>query len=63
MQQQLLIACHECDLLTELPLLPERGAAYCPRCGSLLLRSKQNSIERSLALVFSSLILSEIAID
>ncbi len=58
-----LTACHECDLLTHLPPLPAHGAAYCPRCGSLLVRSKANSIERSLALVLASLILFCIAIS
>ncbi len=52
-----LMACHECDLLTQLPPLPPRGSAYCPRCGCLLHRSKPNSIERSLALALASLAL------
>ncbi len=58
-----LLACHECDLLTQLPPLPPRGAAYCPRCGSVLVRSKPNSIERSLALTLASLILFAVAIS
>lgn len=58
-----LMACHECDLLTQLPALPPRGAAYCTRCGSLLVRSKQNSIERSLALALASLILFVVAVS
>jgi paraquat-inducible protein A len=52
-----LIACHECDLLNRIPHLPERGTACCARCGGVLLRAKPNSIDRSLALVFSGLIL------
>ena len=58
-----LMACHECDLLTELPPLPPRGAAYCPRCGSVLLRSRPNGIERSLALALASLVLYAVAIS
>ena len=58
-----LMACHECDLLTQVPPLPLRGSAYCSRCGSLLLQSKPNSIERSLALTLSSLVLYAVAIS
>jgi len=58
-----LMACHECDLLTRVPPLPLRGAAYCRRCGSVLMRSKPNSIERSLALTLSSLVLFGVAIS
>jgi uncharacterized paraquat-inducible protein A len=43
------MACDDYDLLNHVFPLPRRATAYCPRCGSLLLRSKPNSIERSLA--------------
>lgn len=56
-----MMACHECDLLTHIPALPARGAAFCPRCGSVLVSSKPNSIERSLALTFASLVLFAVA--
>ena len=58
-----MMACHECDLLTQIPPLPLRGAAYCGRCGSVLMRSKPNSIERSLALTLASLVLYAVAIS
>ena len=58
-----LMACHECDLLTQIPPLPSRGSAYCGRCGSVLVQSKPNSIERSLALTLSSLVLFVVAIS
>lgn len=58
-----LLACHGCDLLTQIPPLPKHGAAYCPRCGSLLMRSKPNSIERSLALVLASIVLFAVALS
>jgi len=58
-----LIACHECDLLTELPSLPAGGSAYCPRCGCLLQRDKPNSIEKNLALTFAGLILFIVAVS
>ena len=58
-----LMACHECDLLTQLPPLPPRGSAHCPRCGCVLLRSKPNSIERTLALTFACLVLYCVAVS
>jgi paraquat-inducible protein A len=58
-----LMACHECDLLNQIPPLPSRGSAYCGRCGSVLVQSKPNSIERSLALTLSSLVLYAVAIS
>lgn len=58
-----LMSCHECDLLTQLSPLPPHGAAYCSRCGSLLVQSKPNSIERSLALTIASLILFVVAVS
>lgn len=51
------MACHECDLLQHIPALPENGAALCPRCGAALLRSKPNSLERTLALTMAGLAL------
>jgi paraquat-inducible protein A len=51
------MACHECDLLQHIPALPENGTAVCPRCGATLLRSKPNSLERTLALTVAGLAL------
>jgi paraquat-inducible protein A len=51
------MACHECDLLQHIPALPENGAALCPRCGATLLRSRPNSLERTLALTVAGLAL------
>lgn len=52
-----LIACHECDHLFTRVNLPNGGKAVCNFCGSTLYRNIPNSIERSLALFFASLIL------
>ena len=52
-----LIACHECDLLHRVSLIPTGSVARCCRCGSVLARPKQNSLERTLALTVSGLIL------
>jgi paraquat-inducible protein A len=51
-----IMACPDCDLLNRLPT--QHGTAlYCARCGSALYRPKPNSIERSLALTLTALIL------
>jgi paraquat-inducible protein A len=55
------MACHECDLLQKIPALPVGATAKCCRCGALLYRHKSNSLERSLALTLSGLILFAIA--
>lgn len=51
------IACHECDLLMQRPLIHGDQVVYCPRCGSRLISSHPNSAERSLALALAGLIL------
>ena len=43
------IACHECDLLLNLPNFEEGSRAYCPRCNHLLCSNPSNGIERGLA--------------
>jgi len=57
MQQQQLIACHECDLLHRIWRLNEGQTALCSRCGAVLYRRRSNSFERSLALTLAGLIL------
>ena len=56
-----LIACHECDLIQRVPVLPEKGAANCIRCGAVLYRHKRNSLERTLSLSLAGLILFMLA--
>lgn len=57
MQGNLFEACPECDLLLN-PAKPAPGdKAHCPRCGYLLQRPHKHSIERTLALSISGLIL------
>jgi len=59
--ESFLVACHECDLLHRIaPLIPGE-TARCFRCGAVLHRLKKNSAERSLALVFTGIILFVIA--
>ncbi len=56
-----LIACHECDLVHALGAIPTGGAAHCARCGATLYRPKSDSINRTLALTLTGLVLYVIA--
>jgi paraquat-inducible protein A len=58
---QTLIACHECDLLHRVQPLPEKSKARCRRCGSLLYVHFPKTIDRSLALAITGLVLLVIA--
>lgn len=51
------MACHDCDLLHRIPAISEGMTANCCRCGALLARPKRNSLERTLALAITGLIL------
>ena len=57
MQSDSLMACHECDLLHHIDGHPEGGTSICSRCGAVLLSHKRNSLDRSLALTITGLIL------
>jgi paraquat-inducible protein A len=50
-------ACPECDALLKPAALDAGDKAHCPRCGLLLQRAQKNSIERSLALSVTGLLL------
>ncbi len=50
-------ACGECDLLLRKIDAPYGQKALCPRCSHVLYQPKKNSIDRSLALALSGLIL------
>ena len=50
------IACHECDLLVEVPDLQMGQRAYCPRCGYLLVANRPHSETRIFAFALASLI-------
>ena len=56
-----LIACHECDLIHHLGDVPSGGVARCVRCGCSLYRPKHDSLNRTLALVLTGIILFVIA--
>jgi paraquat-inducible protein A len=61
MQSDYLMACHECDLLHRIDGLPEGATSTCSRCGAVLVSHKRNSLDRSLALTLTGLILFVIA--
>ena len=50
-------ACHECDLLNNVPELEPGHTASCERCGSTLYKNPRSGIENSLALGFASLLM------
>jgi paraquat-inducible protein A len=52
-----LMACHDCDLLQKIPVVPEGSAAHCRRCGALLVRNQPKSFQRPLALLLAGAIL------
>jgi paraquat-inducible protein A len=55
------IACARCDLLQRLPDVPPGGSARCPRCDEELWRHRENSLDRTLALSLTALLLYAIA--
>ncbi len=56
-----LIACHECDLVHRFPSSFDRGTARCSRCGAVLARRKADTVERTLALAVTGLVLFAVA--
>lgn len=56
-----LIACHECDLVHQWVEVPQGGAARCSRCGGALYRPKRDSINRTLSLTLTGIILYFVA--
>jgi paraquat-inducible protein A len=52
-----LIACHECDLLHQIVALDSGSQANCIRCGAKLYKEIRNSLDRTLSLTVTGLIL------
>ena len=52
-----LTACHGCDRLIEEQSIPLRSKAICPRCGSSLYEPKEKTVNNTLALVITGLLL------
>ena len=58
---QSFIACHECDLLHQVKALPPKCTARCSRCGALLYLYAPDTIDRTLAISITGLVLMLIA--
>ena len=57
-----LIACHECDLLHQIPAHEgPRCVSRCRRCNAALHRGVENSIDRTLALTLAGMVLFVVA--
>ncbi len=56
-----LIACHDCGLLHHEQPLPEGAAAKCARCGAVLYRRRRDSLDRTLMLTLTGLVLFVLA--
>lgn len=56
------IACHECDLIHDIPPMPARATARCVRCDAVLFRSQANSIDRTIAWAIAGLVLYAVAV-
>ena len=50
-------ACHECDLLLDLPEAFKKGNLLCPRCGFVITKFSANSAQKIIALAVTSFIL------
>ena len=57
------IACHECDLIHDIPSVPEGVSLACTRCGSTLFRTRVDSINRTIAWTVAGLVLYVVAIS
>jgi paraquat-inducible protein A len=58
---ELVMACHDCDLVQRIGEVPEGGAAQCVRCGATLLKHKRNSLDRTLAWSMAGVVLFVVA--
>ena len=56
------VACHDCDLLNQLPE-GAKATVMCARCGAVLSRYRPDSIDRALALTLGALFLFIIAVS
>ena len=59
--EAIVFVCHDCDALQQVAAVDPGNEALCVRCGNRLFRNPKGGIDRSLALVISSMILFIIA--
>lgn len=57
------LACRQCDLIHEMPVLSGRSTTICVRCGSVLFRSRVDSFNRTVAWTLSAAVLFLVAIN
>ncbi|MEO1305515.1 MAG: paraquat-inducible protein A [Pseudomonadota bacterium] len=57
------VACPYCDALWKRPVLAEGESAKCGRCHSVIVRNKERSAERTIALMVACLILYAVAVS
>ncbi|MFV0439055.1 MAG: paraquat-inducible protein A [Desulfopila sp.] len=58
------IACHDCDLVQTIPAeLPVEATVACIRCGCVLVQTKKDSINRTLAWTIAAAVLYMVAIS
>ena len=57
------IACHECDLIHDIPAMPGRAKAVCVRCGCVMFHAQANSVDRTLAWTTAGLVLYIVAVS
>ena len=55
------VACHECDLINDVPPLGPDQVARCGRCDAVLYRNPADCFDKTLALSYASLILYIVA--
>ena len=49
-----LVACHDCDVLVNLPVLADKAQGRCPQCNALLGRGAHATVERTVALTLAA---------
>jgi paraquat-inducible protein A len=52
-----LTACHECDLLVEIPHQKEGSRLRCPRCGYVIADTPQDALNKTIAAALAALLL------
>lgn len=57
----LLMACHECDALQNVAHVPQGNVVLCICCGERLFKNSHSAIEKPLALIFACVILFVVA--
>ncbi len=57
------IACSHCDLLHDVPTMPQRATARCVRCDSVLFKTRADTIDCTIAWTVAALVLFLVAIN